>query len=366
MERVEGFVYRKIHNPNTLFWLLNISGWGLYWFFICFMHASAYSLKPRLVLWAFLMALTGCLLCLPMRMVYRRIPLRPVSLPLLFAVAVVVVFITGTVWYGLDLLTDKLMKTANEKVYEANFKNFLMLTFYWDLLLFAWSALYFVIRFWMEWDRQRHRTHQAHAAANQAQLQMLRIQLNPHFLFNSLNSVRALIDEDEENAKVMVTELSEFLRHSLVGSQAEVPLRKEIEALKHYFAIEKRRYEDKLEVAFHIHPEAEEVPVIGFLIHPLAENAVKYGMQTSPMPLKIEIKAEPLDGGVVVKVYNTGKWKEPGTDRNGTQTGLDNIRQRLQSAYPGRHRFEITQHKGWVRVYLEIQKEGEEASVHDS
>ena len=99
---------------------------------------------------------------------------------------------------------------------------------------------------------------------------MLRYQLNPHFLFNALNSLRALVDEDEKNARQMVTELSEFLRYSLISKDLNnVPLKKEIEAIRNYLAIEKKRYEEKLEVVINIDPSTESCYLPSFLIHPV-------------------------------------------------------------------------------------------------
>jgi LytS/YehU family sensor histidine kinase len=190
---------------------------------------------------------------------------------------------------------------------------------------------------------------------------MLRYQMNPHFLFNSLNSIRALISENKKNAKTMVTELSEFLRYSLLSeSCTEAPLSHEIEAIRHYYAIEKIRFEDRLEITFDIAPMAEEYPIISFLIHPLVENAVKYGMRTSPMPLKIHVTARADDHRLSVNVCNTGKWIEPGdysaSGNIGTGTGLENVRKRLFSSYPNRHTFGIEPESDCVSVKFEIWK----------
>ena len=196
--------------------------------------------------------------------------------------------------------------------------------------------------------------------AKRSQLQMLRYQLNPHFLFNALNSVRALIEENEEQAKNMITELSEFLRYSLMNNNhADIPLKHEIEALRHYFSIEKKRYEDKLDIDFDIEPEAEDYPVISFLIHPLAENAIKYGMRTSSMPLKIRIKAKVQENRLKLMVCNTGRWLESGNDKNrgqSTGTGLENVKQRLENAFPHHHHFKIHKTRDQVHVLMEIFK----------
>jgi two-component system LytT family sensor kinase len=224
---------------------------------------------------------------------------------------------------------------------------------------FGWSVLYFGMKYWRDWDAEKKRAQQAVTLAHRAQLQMLRYQVNPHFLFNALNSVRALMDEDKKNAKGMITELSEFLRYSLVTrDHTEVTLENELEAIRHYLSIEKKRFEDKLDVTFEIDQQAREYHVLSFLIHPFVENAIKYGMKTSPMPLRILIHASTIDGHLRIVISNTGSWLKAVSEAerisNGTGTGLENVRARLENAYPNRYRLETRECDGWVQAILEI------------
>jgi LytS/YehU family sensor histidine kinase len=223
---------------------------------------------------------------------------------------------------------------------------------------FGWSALYFGIKFWLEWDLQKERAEKASSLAQQAQLQMLRYQLNPHFLFNALNSIRALIEEDTRTARAMITELSEFLRYSLVSrDRKNVKLKDELEAVRYYLLIEKKRYEEKLNVVFEIDPKAEDYPVLSFLIHPLIENAIKYGMQTSSMPLQIIIKAEVLEDRLRIIVINSGVWLKSSGLKDGTTstgTGLENVKARLQNAFPDKYMLDTFEKDGYVHVVLEI------------
>jgi LytS/YehU family sensor histidine kinase len=130
-------------------------------------------------------------------------------------------------------------------------------------------------------------------------------------------------------------------------------------------SIEKRRYEEKLDVTFDVDPAVDQAPILSFLLNPLVENAVKYGMHTSSLPLRIRITAEQMSQGFRVMVANTGRWipaaDDGGRTASGTGTGLDNIRQRLANAYPDRHRFGISTDGDWVKVCLDI----EEPAVHE-
>ncbi len=351
------------HNRNYTFWLLQVTGWLLYWLLNLFIIHNRYlqEFSSRVVIWTWLLYFSGLWISLLLRIFYKNIKYKafslvPLSLTVLFAS-----FVASQFWVGLDYTLDLIFSSEKYPAVPFTFSYYMVGTFAWWSILTAWSVLYFFIKFRMEWQLQKAETEKSNELAHSAQLQMLRYQLNPHFLFNALNSIRALIKEDKAYAKEMITELSEFLRYSLLSkTYLDVPLEDEIEAIKHYFSIEKKRYEDKLEVYFEIEPEAKRYPVLSFLIHPLVENALKYGMQTSPMPLQIRIIARVKNNRLVVKICNTGRWLSEGGDGKGhpcgTGTGMINIRQRLENAFPNQHSFEVLESDNSVHIKLEIDK----------
>jgi hypothetical protein len=223
-------------------------------------------------------------------------------------------------------------------------------------ILAVWSTAYLGLRLRRAARADAERALRADASAQQARFQALRWQLNPHFLFNSLNSLQALIPEDPDRAARMVGELAEFLRYALAGRDdagAPVPLRDEAEAIRAYLAVEKVRFEERLDVDFEVQPAAEAVPVPGFILQPLVENAVKHGMQTSPMPLRLRIAASLGGGALRLEVANTGRW---GGDE-GAGIGLRNVRERLALAYRGRASVDAGEADGWVRVAVTIPAE---------
>jgi LytS/YehU family sensor histidine kinase len=197
-------------------------------------------------------------------------------------------------------------------------------------------------------------------SAQQAQLQMLRYQLNPHFLFNALNSLRALIDEDASEARVLITQLSEFLRYSLLyRERSDVVLKDELGAIRQYLAILKKRYEEKLEVCFEEDPRAQDYPIQSFLVHPLVEDAMKHGMETSGMPLRIWIKTRLKGGALQISVINTGRWVPPSLQGGlspGSETGHENVNKRLERSYPHRHSINRFEKDGAVHVVMEIRE----------
>ncbi|RPI04596.1 MAG: hypothetical protein EHM64_09455 [Ignavibacteriae bacterium] len=345
---------------NLTFWHFQITGWLFFWcgdiFFIWLQHIDRGEIIAQS-----LDAPLGFTLALGLRQIYLRTDYKNISILRLLAYILFWSIVFTFAWHAVMTTTRYFLISPKIALYlwEINFTaRWLSLTM---PIWFGWSALYFGIKYWKDLDAEKKRARQAISLAHRAQLQMLRYQVNPHFLFNALNSVRALIDEDKKNAKTMITELSEFLRYSLVTrDHGEVTLEHELEAIRHYLSIEKKRFEDNLDISFDIDERAMQVPLLSFLIHPFVENAIKYGMKTSPMPLRIRIQASVMDDTLQLLISNTGTWLKGLTAAersvHGTGTGLENVRARLENAYKNNYHLETRELDGWVEAALEIHR----------
>jgi LytS/YehU family sensor histidine kinase len=208
---------------------------------------------------------------------------------------------------------------------------------YWVLAGATWGYDYYA----------RYRQGEIHAAQlstqlAQAQLQALRTQLHPHFLFNTLNAIATLVYRDPEAADQMIARLSDLLRITLEGiGVQEAPLAKEIDFLRGYLEIEQARFGDRLTVDMQIAPEALEARVPYLILQPLVENAIRHGIASHSQPGRVVIYASSDNGSLVLEVRDNG----PGlANGSGTITrkgmGLTNTRSRLEKLYGGRQRFE--------------------------
>jgi len=194
--------------------------------------------------------------------------------------------------------------------------------------------------FQMTFSRRRSLTREralaaAESAAQRAQLEALRLQLNPHFLFNTLNAISSLIlTKRNEQAEQMTDKLSSFLRASLACDPSElVPIEEELELTAEYLEIETIRFGDRLRVDISCAPAARDLLVPGMLIQPLVENAVKYGVARSAEPVAIRIAAD-LDGDVLcLSVADDGTGSDSSAKAISTGVGLNNVRRRLASLY---------------------------------
>lgn len=206
----------------------------------------------------------------------------------------------------------------------------------------------------------------ARLAEEKTRLELLRYQLNPHFLFNSLNSIRALVHANPPQADEMVTRLADFCRQTLTrGSDELTTVAEEIEMLRTYLDIEKVRWQEALVVRYAVDPAVLSERLPQFLLLPLVENAIKYGGQTSPGTLIVAITIAREAGLLTCCVANTGRWLAPEprnrllakrTHPTSTRIGLDNLRERLTRHYGPACAYEIdaSGQPGWVRITMRL------------
>jgi hypothetical protein len=208
-----------------------------------------------------------------------------------------------------------------------------MLAFAYDATTFlvVWSIFYFLVHYFENAQRSQSEKMSFAIAAKDAQMRSLLAQLNPHFIFNCLNSLRGLIAEDAPQATHMVTELSQILRHSLrSGTLATVPLSEELTSLKAYLSLEAVRFEERLQTELDIDPESLKCEVPPMLVQNLVENGIKYGIARRPQGGKIQVVTRRNGEVLTIVVINTGQITE---SAESTHMGLANARERLRLLY---------------------------------
>jgi LytS/YehU family sensor histidine kinase len=234
-------------------------------------------------------------------------------------------------------------------------------------ILAAWSALYYGINYYLLLEEEIDQRARLESQASTAQLAMLRYQLNPHFLFNTLNSISTLVLlKQTERANAMLSRLSSFLRYTLVNEPtAKVTLVQEVETLKLYLEIEKMRFEDRLRPHFKIDGDTIGARLPSLLLQPLIENAIKYAVTPAEHGADIWITAQREGRAVRIEVADSGPGPA-GTpiDAQSTGVGLANIQDRLAQAYGPAHGFSSrTNEHGGFSVIIEIPLETDQKDL---
>jgi LytS/YehU family sensor histidine kinase len=193
----------------------------------------------------------------------------------------------------------------------------------------AWTTIYVATNWYRQNRQARLRQMESRLSLQQAELKVLQAQVNPHFLFNSLNTIRGTLHDNPDQAESMITSLSNLFRRSLRPDGAQmIMLGEEMEAVSDYLALESARFEERLKVCLHIDPEAERCAIPAMLVQTLVENAIKHGISRLPAGGVVSIRGILENQCLTVEIENTGKLQEP--DGGSLHTGLANARERLR------------------------------------
>ena len=214
-------------------------------------------------------------------------------------------------------------------------------------------AVYFLIVVLTHYSESQQRLARLQAELTRAQLQALKMQLHPHFLFNTLNSISSYLHTDVEVADEMIGRLGDFLRMTLQNpATQEIALEREVEFLKEYLAIEHLRFQDRLQTEFSIDPETRSALVPNLILQPIAENAIRYGISANPNPGKLRITSKRMNDELQIKIEDNG----PGMPREMREgIGIVTTRERLDHLYGSSARLEwINQSDGGAAVTLRI------------
>ncbi len=329
---IPGFKDRPFfEDKNRAFWRLQTLGWA---FYLMLRIASgvgngmtASFLIPLLVSVA-----TGYSITLVLSAVFRWLIAR--SSIMTWTGAVIAVMLSVAAFSAIDAWVFNMMDRAGGAFDGALFLGSITINF---LLIAAWSALYFGINFYIILEQRADELLHLESQASSAQLAMLRYQLNPHFLFNTLNSISTLVLlKQTERANAMLSRLSSFLRYTLVYEPtAQVTLAQEVETLKLYLDIEKMRFEERLRTTFNVDPAASKARLPSLLLQPLVENAVKYAVTPQEDGADISLEARLVGDKVRIVVSDTGQGLNGSvtSTTSSTGVGLANIRDRLAQAY---------------------------------
>jgi LytS/YehU family sensor histidine kinase len=340
-------------DKNRAFWMLQSTGWGGY-FLLRTLSGMANAMGWSFVLHTALLTATGYSITLLMAAAYRRlIRMKPL---ITWPASIAIVIIAAAAFSAIETWSHATFVMPGAQPEGIRFLGAILMTV---ILLIAWSALYYSINYYLMLEKQTDRLLRLESQASSAQLAMLRYQLNPHFLFNTLNSISTLVLlKQTDRANAMLSRLSSFLRYTLVNEpMGQVTVAQEIETLKLYLEIEKMRFEDRLRPSFEIEPSVARARLPSLLLQPLVENSIKYAVTPQEEGADIEVAAKRNIDRVVITVSDTGPGAEDHWVRaqESTGVGLANIRDRLAQAYGPDHRFETeSNERGGFRVTIEI------------
>jgi two-component system LytT family sensor kinase len=323
---------------SRYYWWCQVIGWGIYGL-ADIDYAFTFNRSLNLTFFTHLIALllAGILVTHVLRMVIIRFNWLQLdfnkALVFRFLIAVI---LGGAVCMAISHLVDHLIHFS---VYSRPEARYLAGIINDGSLIFSWGVIYFLWHFMEKIRSAQMDRLRLESTVKELELKTIKSQLNPHFIFNALNSIRALIDENPGRARTAITELSNILRSSLQAEKAEtVSLQNEIGIVKDYLALENIRFEERLKTEFDIDSDTLDLPIPPLMLQTLVENAIKHGISKTVKGGLVHIASRISGNNYEITIRNTGHLGRP-AGRDGF--GLQSTRQRLDLLFGGKASFRI-------------------------
>lgn len=342
----------RLPTSGRLYWACQVGGWGFYaltqiWTAVFYMHLPWLpAIAAALVLYGAALGATHALRGFAKRRNWNalsriRLALRVVAAGFVLGIP----FGIATQFTSLSALQDPGRTDANLGVDVGPGLVLLLHVLNWAFLFTIWQGLYFGALALRQYRTAELRESELARALQLAELRLLKSQLNPHFLFNALNAVRALIAEDPPRAQDAVTRLANTLRYTLSSAQDElVTLEQELEIVQDYLGIESLRLEDRLSIDCDVSADARRVRIPVMLLQTVVENAIKHGIAELPAGGVLRIHGELGDGALLLEVENPRPLVAPRESSEGI--GLRNAAERLRLLFGGRASLEVDLSRG--------------------
>lgn len=316
---------------KRLYWTLQCFGWFAWALNEALLYTNQYGWK-----WAWIFSsLANIALAIFLTHQYRRITKRyrwqDKNLWRMLQLNLLALVVMALLLMALNIPLDYLLLQEN---YEVSLSPFIIIQIFFNFVkpLAIWALIYFFFQYSNKRLEMERENDQLERAILETEGKVLRAQMNPHFVFNALNSVRALITEDPQKAKKGINQLSKLLRSSLLTERKKtISLAEELETITDYLSLEKIRYEDRLDWKISIEPACHKAQIPPMLLQTLVENGIKHGISRSVKGGTIEISALSMDDIIQISVINPGHLK-PGKESN-EGVGLINSQNRLNLLY---------------------------------
>ncbi len=323
---------------NTLYWICQIGGWFFFILLEFIGYGNLFGFNQLLVLNVLVNFISGVILTHLYRLFiiktsWINLPLASLIPRAILGISVISFIMTLLNLY-LDRYTVPLMSQLSiDAILIFNY------LFNWSKYILLWALVYHLFQYWERSLEAEKVKYQLQATLKENQYQNLKTQLNPHFLFNSLNSIRTLVDINPEISKEAINRLSNLLRSSLqMSKQRTVTLKQEIDTVNDYLAIEKIRFEDRLQITMNLSQDSLDAQIPPMMLQTLVENAVKHGISKSKTGGRITINSSCTKSHLHIEITNIGRI-EPDTDSGGF--GIANTLERLQILYDNRAIFSM-------------------------
>jgi sensor histidine kinase YesM len=341
---------------KKIYWISQLSGWSLFILINLLVIASFEELPwQRILVWIFL-GIIGIFFTHLLRKIIRRKRWLVLPLKKIIPRIITASFITGILIYALVFAASYFSGTMNRDELTVGMP--IAGAINTSGVIFLWSLIYFAVHYLENYKKKEIESLIWEAAVKDYELKTLKTQLNPHFMFNAMNSIRALIEEDREAAKAALTKLSNILRYSLQMEKMEnVPLEEEMETVRNYLDLERIRFEERLKYNLYVDPQSENIEIPPMMIQTLVENGIKHGISKRTTGGEIDVKTSlQIANGksqLKIEIENSGHLSASEL-KNSSGFGINNTKHRLNLLFGEEAKFSLKNIKG-DKVLAELE-----------
>jgi sensor histidine kinase YesM len=316
---------------KNLYWISQVSGWSLF-VIVNLLIISSFETIPlnRVALWI-LLGIFGIIFSHFYRLYLKKNNWTNLTLKKIIPRILIASFVVALIIYIPVYISGHLLGVEREDKHliAAIIASTLNVT----SVMLVWSLIYFAIHYFENSKKAEIETLIFEAAVKDFELKTLKAQLNPHFMFNAMNSIRALIEEDPQNAKDAITKLSNLMRYTLKIERTEtVSLAEELKTIQDYLDLEKIRFEERLNYKIKSTPDADRVEIPPMMVQTLVENGIKHGISKVTAGGEVDVDAKVSGSNLIIEIRNTGKFDEEAL-KNSRGFGVSNTKHRLSLLY---------------------------------
>lgn len=340
-----------IETGNRNFWIAQLTGWSLFGLSNFLVQSTINVSLEILILNCLFPMVTGLFVTTAYRSIIKNRKWKRWNFGKMLLLIFSSTFLLATFFVAIVFGVLIFILQVDGIIFPTIFSNF-MISF---IIMLAWNMIYFCVHYFNNWNQAEVEKWKLAAEMKDAQLGSLKSQINPHFVFNTLNNIRSLILEDKEKAREMLLNFSDLFRYALKNTdQSKVSLEEELDIVNQYLELLSIQYEDKLKYKINVDADLEGVELPPMMLQLLVENAVKHGISQFKEGGSILIDIDRGNGFLNINVKNTGNLKMSSKLGDKLGVGLENIRKRLDLIYNGNANLKMSEVNEFVLASIKI------------
>ena len=344
-----------MNRRQAIYWIAQLAGWGVFIIANLIIAALSQSIVPETWFSSAIILIAGVTITHLMRLIFLKLGWNKLGIFQLIPRILFITVLEGVILFLIQGALQDLVFSGKARNLNFDDWSFMAVVLNLSAVFLIWNLIYFTVHVFENFRAAEIRNLELRAAKTEIELNSFKNQLNPHFIFNALNSIRALVDEEPKKAKRAITILSGILRFFLtLDPKPLIPLSEELELVEKYLEIEKIRFEERLLVTYDVEVGTRELLIPPFMLQTIVENGIKHGIGLLKSGGELHITAARVESSLLLTIRNSGKLGKVTTEKG---VGLSNTRHRLELLFGQEASFDLREAGKFVVATLTLPQQ---------